>query len=156
MLWRYRFQTDWKSIWTRKIRAGKSQSTKKKNRGRAVHFYNVILLLYSLLVLTFNCLQTTLQQISPEQYHHDSLQALIFLNCFLTKRTSSAIILTVHVPGTSEKGSVELFPGIVTKAGSLLGGKTISLLWAAPASKKKSSKKIRDCVKCLYLLSEPD
>lgn len=100
----------------------------KKNRGRAVHFYNVILLLYSLLVLTFNCLQTTLQQISPEQYHHDSLQALIFLNCFLTKRTSSAIILTVHVPGTSEKGSVELFPGIVTKAGSLLGGKTISLL----------------------------
>lgn len=111
-----------------KLEQGKVRVPKKKNRGRAVHFYNDILLLYSLLVLNFNCLQTTLQQITPEQYHHDSLQALIFLSCFLTKRTSSAIILTVHMPGTSEKGSVELFPGIVTKAGSLLGGKTISLL----------------------------
>lgn len=46
----------------------------------------------------------------------------------LTRRTPSDLIQAIHVPGASENGSAKPFPGTVTKAGSLLGGKMTSLL----------------------------
>lgn len=46
----------------------------------------------------------------------------------LTRRTPSDLIQAIHVPGAIENGSAKPFPGTVTKAGSLLGRKMISLL----------------------------
>ena len=46
----------------------------------------------------------------------------------LTRRTPSTWMQAIHDPGVMENGSAEPAPGTVTKAGSLLGGKFISLL----------------------------
>lgn len=62
----------------------------------------------------------------------------LHLQLSLTKRTPSALIQAIHVPGAIENGSAKPFPGTVTKAGCLFGRKMISLLWAASIRNKKN------------------